>query len=164
MTSFRRLSAAFALILLLGAPRPAAAQSPADTAAIVASVNALFDAMAARDSVALASLVTRDGFFAVAVVDGDSVTRFAHQSLAGFISSIGAPGPRLLERMWSPVVHIDGPFAIVWTAYDFHVGDDFSHCGTDIFTLARIGGAWRITGGSYTVQRQGCGESPLGAP
>ena len=70
----------------------------------------------------------------------------------------------LRERNWQPVVHIDGPFAAVWTPYDFHAGDEFSHCGTDVFLLARIGGAWRITGGSYTVQPEGCDPSPPGGP
>ena len=164
MTRIRTLLASCALVGALLAPRSLAAQTPSDTAAILATVQGLFDAMAARDSLALAALVTREGVFAVAVVESDSVTRFAHQSLAGFISSIGMPGPLLRERIWHPVVHVSGPFAIVWTPYDFHIGERFSHCGTDIFTLARIGGAWRITGGSYTIQQQGCAPSPLGAP
>ena len=163
MTRIRTLAVACAFAAAL-TPRAAAAQAAADTAAILATVQGLFDAMAARDSAALASLVTREGVFAVVVVEGDSATRVAHQSLAGFIGSIGMPGPLLRERMWQPVVHVSGPFAIVWTPYDFHIGERFSHCGTDIFTLARIGGAWRITGGSYTIQQQGCAPSPLGAP
>ena len=141
-------------------PAPPAAES----AAILSTVAELFDAMAARDTAALARLVTRDGVFAVIVIEGDSVTRVAHQPLGGFITSIGQPGPRLLERAWESRVMIDGPFATVWTPYDFHVGDRFSHCGTDVFTLAKVDGAWRITGGSYTIQPQGCAPSPLGAP
>ena len=164
MNRCRSTGVVVAFVLLLAAPRPAAAQTSADTAAILSTVQSLFDAMLARDSVALASVVAREGMFAVVVVDGDSVTRSAFQPLAGFISSIGRPGPLLRERNWQPVVHIDGPFAAVWTPYDFHAGDEFSHCGTDVFLLARIGGAWRITGGSYTVQPEGCDPSPPGGP
>ena len=166
MTRVRSLvfSAALAVTTLGATPRAAAAQTPADTAAVLATVQGLFDAMLAHDSVALARVVTRDGVFAVAVVDGDSIRRFTHQPLAGFIASIGQPGPDLLERIWHPHVMIEGPFAAVWTAYDFHIGDRFNHCGIDVFTLARIGDAWRITGGSYTVQQQGCAPSPLGTP
>ena len=162
----RRLPLALLLAASLSAALPAraAAQTSADTAAILATVQGLFDAMESRDTAALASLVSRDGMFTVVVVEGDSVSRVAHQPLAGFIAQIGQPGPPLLERMWSPRVHIDGPFAIVWTPYDFHIGDRFNHCGTDIFTLVRAGGAWRITGGSYTIRQQGCAPGPLGAP
>ena len=156
--------AAVALLLLTLAPRPAAAQTAADTSGVLAAVQGLFDAMAARDSVALAAHVARDGFFAVVVVEGDSVTRLAHQPLAGFITSIGAPGPLLRERIWQPRVFIDGPFAMVWTPYDFHVGERFNHCGTDVFTLARTPAGWLITGGSYTIQQNGCSPSPLGEP
>ena len=161
----RLLPAALVVIASFAAnPPDVRAQSAGDTAAVLATVQDLFDAMAARDSTALAAVVSRDGWFTVVVVEGDSVTRVAHQSLAGFISSIGQPGPLLRERMWQPVVHIDGPFASVWTPYDFHIGERFNHCGTDIFTLARVGDAWRITGGSYTIRQQGCAPSPLGAP
>ncbi len=145
------------------APRPRTAHAPpstADTAAVLATMQQLFDAMAAHDSIALAALVTPPGTFAVVVIEGDSVPRVAHQGLAGFISSVGRPGPPLNERAWDPFVLIDGPFATIWTRYDFRIGDEFSHCGVDVFTLARTGGRWRITGGSYTIQRTGCPASP----
>ena len=158
------LASLLALFALSIAPQKSTAQAPADTAAILATVQALFDAMAARDSIALASLVTTEGSFAVVVVENDSATRIAHQSLGGFVTRLGQPGPLLRERMWQPHVLIDGPFAIVWTAYDFHIAGRFNHCGTDIFTLARLSGAWRITGGSYTIQQQNCTPAPLGAP
>ncbi|HEX6590216.1 MAG TPA: hypothetical protein VF039_14515 [Longimicrobiales bacterium] len=164
MAVVRRLALALVLAAVAPAPRPLAAQSPADTAAVLATVQELFDAMAARDSVALASLVTRPGVFAVVVVDHDTVITVQHQSLATLIDRIGEPGPALLERSWEPRVMIDGPFAAVWTPYDFHIGGRFNHCGVDVFTLARDAGRWRVTGGSYTIQQQECAPSPLGAP
>lgn len=164
MIRFRPLAIAGALLLTLAVPNPAGAQSAADTAAILSTVQRLFDAMLARDSAALDSVVSRGGVFTVVVVEGDSVTRFAHQALSGFISSIGQPGPDLRERMWQPRVFIDGPFAAVWTPYDFHIGERFNHCGTDLFTLAKIDDAWRITGGSYTIRQQDCAPSPLDEP
>ena len=35
----------------------------------------------------------------------------------------------LTERMFDPEVRVSGDLAMVWTAYDFYVGDEFSHCG-----------------------------------
>lgn len=164
MTPLRALPAALALACAVLAPRPLAAQSAADTAAVLDAVQGLFDAMAARDSVALAGLVTPPGSFAVVVVDHDTVITVQHQSLASFVTRIGVPGPVLLERSWEPRVFIEGSFAAVWTRYDFHIDDRFSHCGIDVFTLARVRDAWRITGGSYTIRQQGCAPHPLGAP
>ena len=141
------------------APAPGPTATTADTAAVLATMRQLFDAMAARDSAALASIVTPAGTFAVVSVEGDSVA-VTHASLARFVSNVGRPGPTLQERAWDPLVLLEGPFATVWTRYDFHIDGVFSHCGIDVFTLARAGGRWLITGGSYTVQRHGCPPSP----
>ncbi len=81
-----------------------------------------------------------------------------------FLASVGGPEAPLLERMWSPTVHVDGRLATVWTPYDFYRGGEFSHCGTDVFTLGYEKGTWRVLGIAYTVQREGCPESPLGPP
>ena len=34
--------------------------------------------------------------------------------------------------------------------------------GTDIFTRVKTADGWKISGGSYTIQRTGCTPSPLG--
>ena len=70
----------------------------------------------------------------------------------------------MLERFWDATVIVDGPLAVVRAPYDFHADGKFSHCGTDIFMLAKSGGAWQITSVSYTVVRTGCAPSPLGPP
>jgi hypothetical protein len=86
------------------------------------------------------------------------------QSDTASIRSIGPTTDRLLERMWNPTVHVDGKIAILRAPYDFHRNGTFSHCGVDTMTLLRVGGEWRIVGISYTVQREKCSPSPLGAP
>ena len=169
MRAARLLVASVAVAAAVFAPRPlagqsAASQSAADTAAVLETVQDLFDAMAARDSAALGALLAPAGSFAVVVVDHDTVITVQHQSLATFIARLGTAGPALLERSWSPRVMIEGPFAAVWTPYDFHIDGLFSHCGVDVFTLARVAGVWRITGGSYTIRQQGCEPGPLSTP
>ncbi len=84
--------------------------------------------------------------------------------LEQFLASVGSPAVPLLERMWSPTVHVDGRLATVWTPYDFYRGGEFSHCGVDVFTLGKLGGDWRVLSIAYTVHREGCEESPLGPP
>ena len=37
----------------------------------------------------------------------------------------------LLERMWDPIVLIDGDIAMVWTRYDFFIDGEFK-CHGDI--------------------------------
>ena len=82
-----------------------------------------------------------------------------------FLASVGNPDADFLERMWDPVVHVDGRLATVWTPYDFYRGGAFSHCGIDVFNLVRDGaGDWRVLSITYTVHPEGCAPSPLGPP
>ena len=86
-------------------------------------------------------------------------------TLAGMVARLEAEGPRMTERMWDPEVRISGDLAMVWTPYDFYVGEDLSHCGADAFILMREGGDWQITSLSWTrLQPPECGLHPDGPP
>jgi hypothetical protein len=44
----------------------------------------------------------------------------------------------------------------VWTEYDFHLGDKFSHCGVDAFHLLKTSAGWKVVALSDTARREGC--------
>jgi hypothetical protein len=159
----RRFIPFLVVLLLLGGGRALAAQAArADTAAVLAPVQALLNTLATRDTAAARALLA-PGFHLVAM---GTETGSAPRSMddAGFLRTLTRGTERLLERIWQPVVHIQGPIAIVWTPYDFHIDGRFSHCGIDTFTLLRTGTEWRIASLVYTVQPTGCAPSPLGPP
>lgn len=56
-------------------------------------------------------------------------------------------------------VRTDGDLATVWVPYAFYVGDDFSHCGTNAFQLARLDGAWSIIRVTDTRRPDNCDPS-----
>ena len=141
---------------------PLAAQEDPGAGA-VAAVQALFDAMAARDGDAIRNLLTEGAVFTATAETAEGV-RVNESTGAEFAASIGQPGPALLERMWDPHVMVDGPIAVVWTPYDFHVDGEFSHCGIDAVSLVRAGGDWKISSIAYTRETEGCEPSPLGPP
>jgi hypothetical protein len=162
----RRCAIAGAAVALIVPPTTLAAQAPArsDSAAVLETVQRLFDGMARRDTTALrALLVPGTQFVAIRTDAADAPP--AAQSDTAFLRLI-AEGSRgtLLERFWQPIVQIHGPLASVWTPYDFHVDGTRSHCGIDAFTLVRTARGWQIAGIAYTVERRGCVESPLGPP
>ena len=66
--------------------------------------------------------------------------------------------------MWQPQVRVHKDIAAVWAPYDFWLDGTFSHCGIDSFELVRTPSGWKLTGGIYTVEREGCAPSPLGPP
>lgn len=154
-------AAPVALLLLLATVPLAQAQ--AEESAVLAAVQQLFDAMAARDTAAAHAVLTPDGqFYAVRTGEGGEVISMMPH--ADFLAQLARAPEPWIERMWEPLVRIHGPIAMVWTPYDFYRGDTFSHCGVDIFNLIRTAEGWKIASTVYTVQRAGCSPSPLGPP
>lgn len=150
------------LLVIAGCgPRPAPTQEATPgSAEVIATAQALFDALGSRDTAALRALMLPTGVF-VAAADGNVRVSDVDQITA----SLGAEGPALLERMWDPEVRMNGGIATVWTAYDFHRDGAFSHCGIDAFQMVReANGTWRVASVIYTVQRDDCAPSPLGPP
>lgn len=149
------------LLVLLCLPTPAQAQSDED--AVIAAVQQLFDAMAARDTLAARAVLMPEGrFFAIRDTDdGPSTGSSSHQD---FLKQLTMPGDDWLERMWNPTILIHGRMAVLWTKYDFYRNGQFSHCGVDAFSLLKTADGWKIAGTTYTVEPTGCPESPLGPP
>lgn len=150
---------ASALVALVMHPVPAEAQaSAAESVAQMAVVNELFDAMRAGDSARvravfhpqLTSMVSSD-------VGRDGVARVRLTPVDGFVKTIGTPHADIYdERLFNPRVLIDGTLASVWVDYSFYLGKTFSHCGVDIFHLARVGEVWKVVALSDTRRTTGC--------
>jgi hypothetical protein len=77
---------------------------------------------------------------------GDWITQIAGLTTQG----------KLDERMYKPEVRINDNLAQVWTYYDFHLGEQFSHCGIDTAQLVRTPDGWKIAMIAYTTRRTGC--------
>jgi len=138
-----------------------AADEGEDRAAVVDMVQAFFDAMTARDTDAMKSLLTSDGIFYGyrEGPDGLVVVRPTHESYA---NGLAEPGPLLIERFWEPTVLLHGRMAAVWTPYDLFVDGKFSHCGIDNFNFLKTDDGWKITGIVFSMEPDNCPESPLG--
>lgn len=137
---------------------PVAAQSSEDP--VVQVVVDLFDGMRERDEAKLQGVFMEGARLMGPEDDGSGNVAVRDTPIPQFISGIlAAPADRYLdERIYDPEVRIDGNLATVWVAYDFYLGDDFSHCGFDAFQLARTGGGWKIFQIADTRRREGCPE------
>ena len=160
MPSLLRLSFVVVLLAADGCASSNRAYSgtAADRAAVVGVVNDLFAAMQRRDAETMESLHMPE--VALTRVTDNAAPTVRLGSADAFINSIvNAPAePR--ERMWDPEVRIDGDLATLWAPYDFHLGDDFSHCGVDALQLIRTEAGWRIVAIAYTVHREDCDHAP----
>lgn len=148
-----------------GEPQPGSqpegsAAGPDETAAVLEAVETVLQAITTADGELARSVVLPYAHIV-------SVTEGGLRVISGeeFAAGISDPEQGFVERMWDPVVRVDGPVATVWAPYDFYQGGEFSHCGVDTFQLARVGTAWRVVSLVYnTRQPPDCGLHPGGPP
>ena len=156
-----RLTMAFVLIAALSAPAPAAAQD-GEEAAVMAVVEAMFDAMRAGDSAAMRAVLHPTATGASASVRDGVSTLTREESLDGFVQAVGTPHEEVWdERIWDTEVRVDGNLATAWMKYAFYAGEEFSHCGVDAFQLFKGEDGWKVFHVADTRRREGC-ETPEG--
>ena len=151
-----------AAVLLLTPGARSQQDDTGDREAVLATVQEFFRTMTAKDTEGARAVLEPEGrFFSVRPApDGTrSVGSFTNQS---YLDGLASGTTHQVERLWDPEVRIHDGVANVWAPYDFHIDGKFSHCGVDSFDLIRTDTGWKISGGVYTVQPEGCAPSPLG--
>lgn len=151
---------AFSALSTLSAlcPSPMRAQTPEQT--VLAVVRRLFDGMRRGDS-AMVRSVFDSTMVMISVSDSAGRSKVDRGSADRFVAAVGRPHPEVWdERIWDTEVRVDGGLASVWTKYAFYRGDQFSHCGVDVFELARRAEGWRIIYLADTRRRDGCWTGP----
>ncbi|MDE2652242.1 MAG: DUF4440 domain-containing protein [Gemmatimonadota bacterium] len=149
------------------APITESAHAPtdADHAAILATVQALFDALASGDGQVLRDIMHPNVVMHSVERAADGTRSSSTSTLDQLVARVEGSEAVLTERMWDPEVRVSGDLAMVWTPYDFYVGDEFSHCGADAFVLARSGESWTVVALSWTrLQPPECELHPDGPP
>jgi uncharacterized protein YecT (DUF1311 family) len=126
-----------------------------DHGAILRATDALFQAMRAKDTAALRTLMHPRAQIVSIASSGVGV-----RSADEWIRGLSRNPDELIERMWDPQVQVDGDLATLWAPYDFHLGERFSHCGIDAFQFVREGGAWKMISVTFTRRTTGCEERP----
>ncbi|MDE3156047.1 MAG: nuclear transport factor 2 family protein [Acidobacteriota bacterium] len=136
---------ALVLVVSLAVTAVLSAQG-SERAAVLATVNKLFDGMRTRNSALILSAFDESAQL-VRVSDRNGVPAVAPMPIARFAAAVAGAkaGDVWDERLSSPQVRIDGNLAQVWSPYTFHLNGVLHHCGTDAFMLLKVGGTWKIT-------------------
>lgn len=147
--------------LLLVSATPAAAQHAehareGDEAAVMATVDRLFGALASKDRAALLGAVVAEGRATSTGVDAAGRPEVNSTDWTTFADRLARMTDRLRERLIDPHVHVEGDIAMIWSRYEFEREGVFSHCGIDHFDLVRIEGRWRVLNLTWTRQTVGC--------
>ncbi len=140
-----------------GSVSPAAGQSADDE--IMEVVDGLFDAMRGADSAAVRVLFHPELERMASSGQSDGTAGVAFGDLDGFMQAVANAEPGAFdERIGKAEIRIDDNLATVFTPYAFYFNGNLSHCGVNVFSIARIDQAWRIVGLVDTRRREGCEE------
>ena len=128
---------------------------------ILMVVQEFFESMTMRDADMTREILRIDGqYYGVREDSGKlHIKRTLHSE---YIESLSDIEDEYIERIWNPTVMVHGRIAVVWARYDFHINGKFAHCGVDAFTLIKTEDGWEIAGAAYTIEPEGCDQSPLG--
>ncbi len=144
-------------VLFGGGAAPAGAQSVEEE--VTALVDALFDAMHAADSAAVRRLFHPDLKKMASSGARDGVAGVVFGEIEGLVQAVGNAEPGAFdERIGAAEIRIDDDLATVFTPYAFYYNGNLSHCGVNVFQIARVGTDWKIVGLVDTRRRQGCEE------
>ena len=157
MNRWLKTSCTVAVAALLTVNAYSADAYTAEQRAVLAPVNALFDAMVKHDVPASRKLILAGASFVVVKSDGSVLME--HD--ADYLDSLAKHKEQFRERIWDAQVTVSDTIAQVWAPYDFHLDGKLTHCGIDVFSLVRTKDGWRIAGISYSTQKTGCKPSPL---
>lgn len=139
----------------LALAQPAAAATPDQTAAI-ATVQRFFDAMAVPDGAAVAAVTLPASVFTSIRPTPGGGTKINRIPVEDFIKGLK---PGLYEGMWAPkVVLRGGMLATVTAPYEFKLDGKTTHCGIDVFDLAKVEGQWKIASATWTAEPEACAE------
>ena len=130
-----------------------------ERAAVLATVQKVFDAMRTRDTSLLRQAFDTSAKLIGVSTRGTPAVRLTAPSAFGAAIASAPAGAVWNERIWDPEVRIDGEVAQVWAYYTFHRNNTFSHCGVDAFMLLKVGNEWKITQLADSRRTTGCAHA-----
>ena len=132
-------------------PSPPPTSATTEEAAILAVVDRFMEAVSTNDIALMGELRFEGGFN---VVERPAAGR--PQLVRRVFDAASFKPGNYRERYWDPIVHVRGGIAVVWTPYEFWTDGKTSHCGIDVFDMAKQDGVWKISGMMWTVEPDAC--------
>ena len=108
--------------------------------AIMAPINALFDAMRAHDKDKILAQFASNA--SLQRVEKNNQVR--NSDIAKFAASIAKSDKYLDEQLLSQTISYSGNLASVWTPFVFYIDGKLSHCGVNSFQLIKTTDGWKI--------------------
>ena len=150
----KRIFPFFILIVTLNSS--VLAQQSKEKDAVLKTVHQFFTALEKQDTVLLKNILLVEGQSWNVRQENDS-TKWGSRSFDKSIKRWVNPHYVIHEKPLAGVeVKIHQQLATAWVPYELSVGDKFSHCGVDIFTLIKTMNGWKIENLIFTIEPNGC--------
>ncbi|QXD16073.1 nuclear transport factor 2 family protein [Rhodocaloribacter litoris] len=144
---------------LLLVPTPGRAQTA--EAEVRQVIHQLFDGMRAGDSTMVRAVFDPTARLVTTFTDADGTPSLREGSVDRFVQAVGAPHDEVWdERIWDLDIKVDDNLAAAWMKYAFFAGERFSHCGVNVFVLARRPDGWKTVYLADTRRRGDACEMP----
>ncbi len=124
---------------------------------VKAAVDRLFTGMRTGDSSLVSQSFTNDATLQSVSLTLEGKVKVGKDAIAGFVKAVGTPHQEVWdERIYDLKIQVDGPMATVWAPYKFYLGEKFSHCGVNAFTLLKTENGWKIASITDTRRKESC--------
>jgi hypothetical protein len=152
----KKVSLLFTVLAVTFVSSSVSAQSATDS--IKQAINTFFNAMRKGDSTLFRSTLLKDMILQeVSNDDKDGKTILTTDKADDLVKAIGTPHAAVYdERIVYNAVKIDDDLACVWAPAKFYLGDQFDHCGVDVFQLMRTSDGWKVFSLVHTTRKDNC--------
>lgn len=129
-----------------------------DVTQIKKNISTMFEGMATFDTALIRSVFDDNLMLKTITTERNGKTNVRNQSAQHFLNSVGfkKENTKYDERITSMDIKIDKDMAMVWAPYRFYLNDAFSHCGVNLFALAKLDGMWKIISITDTRRKSDC--------
>ncbi len=147
------------MIVLFAATGTIAYCQQSATDGVKQTINTLFDGMRKGDSTMLRVAFAKEMILQSISTGKDGQAVISTDNANDFVKVIGTPHASVYdERITFGDIKIDGSLATVWAPYKFYLGNKFSHCGVDVFSLMKTPAGWKIIYIVDTRRKDNCIE------
>jgi hypothetical protein len=151
----KKASLLFSVLALMFVSSSVFAQTATDS--IKQSINTFFNAMRKGDSTLSRSTLLKDMILQEVSNDKDGKAILTTDKADDLVKAIGTPHAAVYdERIVYDAIKIDGDLACVWAPAKFYLGDQFDHCGVDVFQLMRTADGWKVFSLVHTTRKDNC--------
>ncbi|WP_203292750.1 nuclear transport factor 2 family protein [Luteirhabdus pelagi] len=123
-----------------------------------ALIDTFFEGFHAGDTLQMKSVLAENVSLLTAHTNSDGKPSLSDGTIDDLLKAIAnrPSDQKWEEKLLDYSVQIDGNLAHVWTPYEFWLNGNFSHCGSNAFTLAKLPDGWKIIHLIDSRRREDC--------